>query len=72
MPNTCKDIFTNNSKTHKKNDVCCSVIRKKDSSYCWKHQQNDNTQNDNIQSDQLIVRPENNFIQLENSVDSKK
>jgi hypothetical protein len=67
MTNTCKHVFTNNSKTHKKNEVCGSVIRKKGSSYSWKHQQNDSPQNDNIQSDQLIVRPENNFIQLENS-----
>jgi hypothetical protein len=62
MAHTCKYIFTNNSKTHKKNEVCGSVIRKKGSLYCWKHQQSDSTQNDNIQSDQLIVRPENNSV----------
>jgi hypothetical protein len=54
--------FTNNSKTHKRGEICGSMIRKKSYNYCWKHQMSDK---------QLIPEDKKQndleFIQLENS-----
>jgi hypothetical protein len=68
----CKYIFTNNSKNHKKGEICHAVIRKKtNGSYCWQHQ--------HVQGEEIELNHPNiedtedekiDFIQLENS--SKK
>jgi hypothetical protein len=62
----CQYQFTNNSKTHKANDICGAVIRKKGCNYCWKHQKNDNYVVPLDENNQ--TKQENEFIQLENSI----
>jgi hypothetical protein len=63
----CNYIFTNNSKKHKKGEVCNAVIRKKDNGvYCWQHQ---HAQSGEIEINHLenIENEKFDFIQLENS-----
>jgi hypothetical protein len=75
MPN-CKHIFSNNSKTHKKGEVCNSHIRKKEEQFCWRHKQIPQAQLNDIDE----IKPDSvsqildssseeqaTFIQLENS-----
>lgn len=63
MPN-CQYQFPNTSKTHKKGDICNSYIRKKGSSYCWRHKDQVDLQ-ENKETDE--VKNDLEFIQLENS-----
>jgi hypothetical protein len=59
----CQYIFTNNSKSHKKGEVCNCVIRKKGATYCWKHER---TQ-ENVSEPETSKHSDEDFIQLENS-----
>jgi hypothetical protein len=67
MPN-CTYIFTNNSKNHKKGEICNAVIRKKGANMCWQHQ---HTQDQKVEIEHNINgNTENekiNWTQLENS-----
>jgi hypothetical protein len=59
----CQYIFTNNSKSHKKGEVCNSVIRKKGVTYCWKHER---TQNNTPEPDTKSPS-DMDYVQLKNS-----
>jgi hypothetical protein len=63
MPKYCEYVFTNNSKSHKKGEVCNCVIRKKGVTYCWKHERT----LDNAPEFETKQPADTNYIQLENS-----
>lgn len=67
MPNRCNYVFTNNSKTHQKGEICNGFIRKKGQNLCWKHKDQIEVENE-IKQTEKEVKNDLEFIQLENSV----
>lgn len=71
--NRCNYLFPNQTKSHNKNDVCNSVIRKKNhNGKCWRHQKEENNKNIDLKSSSSSSSSEDtnhkcNYIQLENS-----
>jgi hypothetical protein len=79
----CDYVFPNNTKSHKKNDVCNIVLRRKNTTKCWRHakkeeineeieididlDENIQNTNDNVLEKTKNTLSDSNFIQLVNS-----